>query len=68
VARSRKSRSGTRCKRWKDSVLESRSQKQAWAKSKRIRSQQERAREKAKDAERCHICDGPCFGVMTHPE
>jgi hypothetical protein len=34
---------------WKDSKLESRSQKTAWAKRKQIRSQQERARRKAED-------------------
>lgn len=35
------------CKRWKDTVLGSRSQKRAWSKRKRIRAQQERAREKS---------------------
>jgi uncharacterized protein (DUF924 family) len=44
---SNKSRHGTLCKRWKDTVLASRSQARAWSKRKQIRSQQERARSKA---------------------
>jgi hypothetical protein len=44
MSRSNKSRNGTLCKRWKDSVQESRSQKQAWAKTKRRRARIERAR------------------------
>ncbi len=47
MSRSNKTRNGTRCKRWKDSVLESRSQKRAWSKRKRIRSQAERTRANA---------------------
>lgn len=47
MSRSNKARNGTQCKRWKDTVLGSRSQKRAWTKRKRIRAQQERARQKA---------------------
>lgn len=43
---SNKARHGVKCQHWKDSVLASRSQKRAWTKRKRIRSQQERARSK----------------------
>jgi hypothetical protein len=43
---SHKARYGMSCWHWKDSVLASRSQKRAWSKRKRIRSQQERARAK----------------------
>lgn len=43
---SHKARYGVTCSHWKDSVLASRSQKRAWSKRKRIRSQQERARAK----------------------
>ena len=40
---SNKSRHGTKCKQWKDSVYESRSQRRTWAKKKKIWQQQERA-------------------------
>ena len=43
---SHKARFGMGCRHWKDSVLSSRSQKRAWSKRKRIRSQQERAEAK----------------------
>ena len=46
MSRSNKSRHGTRCKSWKDTVLASRSQASAWSKRKQVRSQQERARAK----------------------
>jgi hypothetical protein len=49
MSKSNKSRHGRACKHWKDSVLESRSQKQAWAKTKRRRSRIERARSKTGD-------------------
>ncbi len=39
---SNKSRFGTRCKFWKDTVLSSRSQKRAWSKRKKINSQKDR--------------------------
>jgi hypothetical protein len=47
MSKSNKSRNGTQCKHWKDTVLESRSQKQAWTKTKQRRSQQERTQAKA---------------------
>jgi hypothetical protein len=50
MSRSNKSRNGTNCKRWKDTVLGSRSQKRAWTKAKQRRSQAERARSKAEIA------------------
>lgn len=46
MSASHKARFGMSCQHWKDSVLASRSQKRAWSKRKRIRSQQERARSK----------------------
>lgn len=49
MSKSNKARNGTSCKRWKDTVLASRSQKRAWAKRKQIRAQQERARTKDLD-------------------
>lgn len=54
MSRSNKPRHGRSCKRWKDTMLASRSQKRAWAKRKQIRSQQERTRAKTElRAERC---------------
>jgi hypothetical protein len=47
MSRSNKARNGTRCKRWKDTVLGSRSQKRAWSKRKQIKNHQDRARGKA---------------------
>jgi hypothetical protein len=47
MADSHKARYGQHCKHWKDTMLASRSQKSAWAKRKKIRTQQERARTKA---------------------
>ena len=47
MSKTNKSRYGMRCKYWKDSVLESRSQKRAWRKRKQIRSQMERAKVKS---------------------
>lgn len=47
MSKSHKARFGTTCTTWKDTVLASRSQKRAWSKRKRIRAQQERARDKA---------------------
>lgn len=44
---SHKARNGRLCKRSKDSGWNSRSQKQAWAKTKQRRSQAERTRAKA---------------------
>jgi len=49
MSRSNKARYGTSCKLWKDTVFGSRSQKQAWAKRKQIRAQQERARAKVRE-------------------
>lgn len=47
MSKSHKSRNGTNCKRWKDTVQASRSQVRTWAKKKQIRQQQDRARGKA---------------------
>lgn len=47
MSRSEKSRHGTGCKFWKDTVLASRSQKRAWTKTKQIKNQQEHTRAKA---------------------
>lgn len=47
MSKSRKSRSGTRCKQWKDTVMESRTQKRALARKKRKRARIDRAKGKA---------------------
>lgn len=46
MSRSNKARHGTRCQRWKDTVLASRAQAAAWSTRKRIETQRERARDK----------------------
>jgi len=48
MSRSDKARYGTKCKVWKDTVYASNSQAKARANRKQVRSQQERARDKAK--------------------
>ena len=47
MSKSHKARHGMKCRHWKDSILESHSQKKAWSKSKQIRSQKERTQAKA---------------------
>lgn len=49
MSRSHKARYGTTCETWKDTVLASRSQKRAWARRKRLRTQRDRARRKVHD-------------------
>lgn len=46
MSKTNKARHGMSCRSQKDTMLASRSQKRAWTKRKRIRSQQERARGK----------------------
>ena len=48
---SHKSRYGMHTKRWKDSILESRSQKQAWSKRKKLNQRKQRRQEKKVEVE-----------------
>lgn len=47
MSKSHKARHGTRCKYWKDTGLNSRSQKRAWSKTKQRTRQRDRTRAKA---------------------
>lgn len=48
---SHKSRYGMNCGRWKDSIQESRSQKRAWAKRKKLNQRKQRRKQKKVELE-----------------